>query len=301
MDTELFSRIPNEDEPNQNKTDDYCDNLVAPIEEDIKDEEPNEFGSNENDSEKEFITYETEQLKDPDLVWIINLIKTNGETKPLIENFDNLIQRLLYKQYEKLRLIDGILYRIKRHLYSSTIWRKPKSRHNSCRTFSFFNQPDKTISAITFVGSNRLRSSTKKYNLEPNDYVGFLAFENRFVHFDVSNDLRKIQPIEFSGRGMMVKLNCHGTESYQQAINRKKFNRKVNLLGKTKRYLNTDSNEKHSEKTEPYAGKTSNTSNVSTNPFLTGVSNIELTETSKRTAGQSQKGSEPKKVRREST
>ncbi|CAF1145042.1 unnamed protein product, partial [Brachionus calyciflorus] len=141
----------------------------------------------------------------------------------------------------------------------------------------------------------------KKTNLEQNDYVGFLAFENRFVHFDVSNELRKIQQIEFGGCGMMVELNCHGTESYQQAINRKKFNRIINLFGKTKRYFKTDSKEKHSEKTEPYAGKTSNTSNVSTNPFLTGVSHIELTETSKRTAGQSQKGSEPKKVRREST
>ena len=96
-----FSRLPNEDEPNQDKTDDYCDNLVAIVEEDIDDKESTDSGSNENskiiakepssDSEKEFKTYKTEQLKDPDLVWIINLIKTNGENKPLIEKFDNLI------------------------------------------------------------------------------------------------------------------------------------------------------------------------------------------------------------------
>ncbi|CAF0924464.1 unnamed protein product [Brachionus calyciflorus] len=35
-------------EPDQNKTDDYCDNLVAIVEEDIDDEESTDFGSNEN-------------------------------------------------------------------------------------------------------------------------------------------------------------------------------------------------------------------------------------------------------------
>ncbi|CAF1131592.1 unnamed protein product [Brachionus calyciflorus] len=48
-----FSRLPYEDEPNQNKTDDYCDNLVAIVEEVIDDEESTDFGSNENSNAKE--------------------------------------------------------------------------------------------------------------------------------------------------------------------------------------------------------------------------------------------------------
>ena len=43
----------------------------------------------------------------------------------------------------------------------------------------------------------------KKTNLNQDDYVAFMAFENRYVHLEVANELRKIQPVEFNGRGKL--------------------------------------------------------------------------------------------------
>ncbi|RNA01670.1 hypothetical protein BpHYR1_003224, partial [Brachionus plicatilis] len=65
-----------------------------------------------SETDNEYITYRTEQLKDDDLVWAIELIKANGDKKPEISKFNNLTQKLLLKQYYKLRLIEGILYRM---------------------------------------------------------------------------------------------------------------------------------------------------------------------------------------------
>ncbi|RNA41736.1 Retrovirus-related Pol poly from transposon, partial [Brachionus plicatilis] len=53
-----------------------------------------------SETDNEYITYRTEQLKDDDLVWAIELIKANGDKKPEINKFN------------KLRLIEGILYRM---------------------------------------------------------------------------------------------------------------------------------------------------------------------------------------------
>lgn len=145
--------------------------------------------------------------------------------------------------------------------------------------------------------------------MEQNDYVGFLAFENRFVHFDVSNELRKIQPIEFGSRGMMVEINCHGTDVYQQGINRKKFQQNLNRFDKTKRYFDIEQSKKQSE---PFQiNQTPDTSNKTINPFLTADNYIELISDEngnsepknnkvKRTAEQSQEVIETKKIRTES-
>jgi len=119
-----FSRLPDENEPNLNSDEDYYDNLVAVVEvedENFQDEtvETCSINTSSNESleliakepssetENEYITYKTD-----DLVWAIQLIKTNGDKKPEIKEFNNLTQKLLYKQYDKLRLIEGILYRM---------------------------------------------------------------------------------------------------------------------------------------------------------------------------------------------
>ncbi|RNA42826.1 Retrovirus-related Pol poly from transposon [Brachionus plicatilis] len=65
-----------------------------------------------SETDNEYITYRTEQLKDDDLVWAIELLKANGDKKTEINKSNNLTQKLLLKQYDKLRLIEGILYRM---------------------------------------------------------------------------------------------------------------------------------------------------------------------------------------------
>ncbi|CAF1034812.1 unnamed protein product [Brachionus calyciflorus] len=151
----------------------------------------------------------------------------------------------------------------------------------------------------------------KKTSLDQNDYVGFLAFKNRFVHFDVSNELRKIQPIEFGSRGMMVEINCHGTDAHQQGINRKKFQQNLNRFDKTKRYFDIEQSKKQSEPFQ--TNQTPDTSEKTINPFLTADNYIELINDEKgtgnselknnkvkRTAEQSQEVIETKKIRMES-
>ncbi|CAF0900533.1 unnamed protein product [Brachionus calyciflorus] len=117
-----LSRLPDENEPNLVPEEDYLDNFVAIVEEADESDFENLDDLLENnqiiaekpssESEKEYITYETEQKKDPNLVWIMNLIKENGDNKPNINQFEKVEQRLLFKQYDKLRLIEDILYRM---------------------------------------------------------------------------------------------------------------------------------------------------------------------------------------------
>ena len=65
-----------------------------------------------SENENEYTSYVQEQKKDLDIVWISNLIEKNGENKPEIKNFENVIRRLFYKEYEKLRLVENVLYRM---------------------------------------------------------------------------------------------------------------------------------------------------------------------------------------------
>jgi transposase InsO family protein len=51
-----------------------------------------------------------QQQADPDLTWIKDLINRHGESRPILTSFANSIHRMLYKEYEELRIIDDILY-----------------------------------------------------------------------------------------------------------------------------------------------------------------------------------------------
>ncbi|CAF0710919.1 unnamed protein product [Brachionus calyciflorus] len=77
----------------------------------------------------------------------------------------------------------------------------------------------------------------KKTNLNQDAYVAFMAFENRYVHLEVANELRKIQQVEFNGRGMLFELNCFSTKTEQQIKNREKFKQILNRHTTSKRYF----------------------------------------------------------------
>ena len=54
--------------------------------------------SPENNSKLSDVTeiesYKIEQANDKDIVWMVEMIKPNGQTKPFIIQFENLTQRL---------------------------------------------------------------------------------------------------------------------------------------------------------------------------------------------------------------
>jgi hypothetical protein len=56
-------------------------------------------------------SYAEEQLKDDDIQWIKKLILKHGDSKPTIKKFENTIRQILFKEYNKLRVVDNILYR----------------------------------------------------------------------------------------------------------------------------------------------------------------------------------------------
>ncbi|CAF1061186.1 unnamed protein product, partial [Brachionus calyciflorus] len=112
-----FSMIPDNTVLNVKPEEEYQDNLVALIENNEREVvEETAVESPENNPKLSDVTeiesYKIEQANDKDIVWMIELIKLNGQTKPLFTQFKNLTQRLFFKQYEKFRLIEGILYRV---------------------------------------------------------------------------------------------------------------------------------------------------------------------------------------------
>ena len=52
-----------------------------------------EFNSKLSD-ETEIESYNIKQANDKDIVWMVEMIKPNGQTKPFIIQFENLTQRL---------------------------------------------------------------------------------------------------------------------------------------------------------------------------------------------------------------
>ena len=121
-----LSRLPDEEEINRDQNDDYFDTLIANIDE-ININEQTYSSSSNNSSEEfssnsdtevskqnivDFTSLNDEQNKDPDIKWIINLIKTNGKNKPKIDLFENLNRRVFFKEYNNLRLIDDSLFKI---------------------------------------------------------------------------------------------------------------------------------------------------------------------------------------------
>ncbi|CAF1007604.1 unnamed protein product [Brachionus calyciflorus] len=112
-----FSRISDDTVLNVKPEEEYLDNLVALIEDNEEEVvEETAVESPENNSklsyETEIVSYKIEQANDKDIVWMIELIKLIGQTKLLCTQFENLTQRLFFKQNEKFRLIEGILYRM---------------------------------------------------------------------------------------------------------------------------------------------------------------------------------------------
>jgi hypothetical protein len=93
---DFLSRLAAPNDVNTNKDDDYFDIVVAPI----RILEQFNVKSEQN-----------EQLNDADLVWIMNLIRSHGDMKPIGVSCSNNIQRILLKEYDKLRIVDGFLLR----------------------------------------------------------------------------------------------------------------------------------------------------------------------------------------------
>ncbi len=56
--------------------------------------------------------YAEEQLKDDDIQWIKHIIINNPIDKPRINQFKNEYQKIFYREYNNLYMIDNVLYRI---------------------------------------------------------------------------------------------------------------------------------------------------------------------------------------------
>jgi hypothetical protein len=61
---------------------------------------------------EDYKSYAEEQLKDEDIQWIKHLIINNPIDKPKINQFKNEYQKIFYREYNNLYIIDNILYRI---------------------------------------------------------------------------------------------------------------------------------------------------------------------------------------------
>ena len=91
-----FSRLPDENEVNTDPNDDYFDTLVADIE--LSDEENNCTSFQEinviaeQTNSNESISLIEEQIRDPDIAWIIKVILDNPNNKPEIKQFKNTTQ-----------------------------------------------------------------------------------------------------------------------------------------------------------------------------------------------------------------
>ena len=59
----------------------------------------------------EYISYCQEQDKDEDIMWIKNLILKHEDKKPVITKFENEVRRMFYKEYNNLKVIEGLVYR----------------------------------------------------------------------------------------------------------------------------------------------------------------------------------------------
>jgi hypothetical protein len=71
--------------------------------------------------------------------------------------------------------------------------------------------------------------------LEQNDYVAFVAFENRNVHQKVVNAFS--QPDRFIDREMLFELNNRSTSYSIQEANRKRFNENLAIFNQSIRYF----------------------------------------------------------------
>ena len=125
---DALSRIPYSKEQEPDEKDDYLDILIANISEleESCEGEGNETRISDSNSdnnaaiiantptsanERIYLSSIQEQQKDPDICWIIKLIKTHKNNKPSEIQTENNTQREFLKEYNNLRIIAGILYR----------------------------------------------------------------------------------------------------------------------------------------------------------------------------------------------
>ncbi len=55
-----------------------------------------------------YTSYKDEQEKDEDINWIKELILEYNDEKPSINQFENKTQRMLFKEYERIRIIEDV-------------------------------------------------------------------------------------------------------------------------------------------------------------------------------------------------
>ena len=55
--------------------------------------------------------YLSEQERDEDIMWIKELILINKDKRPKLNKIENSIRRCLYREYDNLRVLDGLVYR----------------------------------------------------------------------------------------------------------------------------------------------------------------------------------------------
>ena len=123
---DALSRLPDEDAINPDTNDDFLDILIASISQDEPERSRESEQINRVDSEKDievllakpsseiseaYDIYLKEQSKDEDIAWIKEMILCNKDERPKQKSFANKVQRELYKEYSKLRIIEGIVYR----------------------------------------------------------------------------------------------------------------------------------------------------------------------------------------------
>ena len=136
---DYLSRMRDENEVNTDPNEDFNDVLVASIEEADGQEEEGEESTAQTKSavvkdhsegqipERVWINviglepsseipdlyeiYKQEQEKDVNIVWIRELILRHGDDRPKVLLFTDVDQRILYKEYHKLRILNDLVYR----------------------------------------------------------------------------------------------------------------------------------------------------------------------------------------------
>ena len=96
-----------------NAVDDYHDVLITSVEAEEADDTPTDAIDAEEVTSANDQAYEAHrqaQASDPDIQWMAALIRQHGDRKPTINNFATTSQRIMIKEYDQFRLIDGILY-----------------------------------------------------------------------------------------------------------------------------------------------------------------------------------------------
>ena len=114
-----LSRLFDENDINENPDDDFFDILIAAIEP-ITTEEDYETVKDHQYLEEIEMVPNSQQMKsqtakdqdqDKEINWIKRLILENSQARPTISEFETPEQKVFFKQYSSLRVVDGILYR----------------------------------------------------------------------------------------------------------------------------------------------------------------------------------------------